>query len=84
MNRKEILKTKLSVLKPHILHIIDESAKHAGHAGNPDNLGQTHYYIEISSTKLDGLSKISQHRKINKLLQQEFENGLHALRLKII
>ncbi|MDP4708979.1 MAG: BolA family transcriptional regulator [Rickettsiaceae bacterium] len=84
MSRKEIIEKKLSVLNPHILKVIDNSAAHAGHAGNPNNDGETHFEIQISSTQLDNLTKIKQHRIINNALKDEFASGLHALSIKII
>jgi|TARA_B110000503_G_scaffold142861_1_gene241331 BolA protein len=84
MTRKKIIEEKLSVLNPHILKVIDNSSAHAGHAGNPNNDGETHFTIQISAIKLDNLSKIKQHRIINNLLKDEFSSGLHALSIKII
>jgi BolA protein len=84
MRRKEIIEQKLSVLNPHILNILNESAKHFGHSGNPDNDDETHFAIEICAQKLNNLSKIDQHRCINNLLKEEFTKGLHALSIKVI
>ena len=84
MNRKKIIEQKLSVLNPHILEIIDNGAEHAGHTGNPNNNGETHFSIQISAAKLNDLSKIKQHRMINNLLKAEFASGLHALSINII
>ena len=83
MSRKEIIETKLSVLNPHFLEVIDESSLHAGHVGNPNGNAASHFAIEINSKELDGLSLIKQHRIINNLLKDEFNNGLHALSIRI-
>lgn len=84
MSRKEAIEQKLSVLNPHILEVVDKSAEHAGHAGNPNAIGNSHFSIQISSDTLESLSKIEQHRIINGLLKDEFANGLHALSIKIL
>ena len=84
MSRKEIIEQKLSVLNPHILEVLDKSSAHAGHAVNPNALGDTHFSIQISSDTLEPLSKIGQHRIINDLLKDEFASGLHALSIKIL
>lgn len=84
MNRKEIIEHKLRALNPQFLEVLDVSAAHIGHSGNPNNGGQTHFEIKISSTTLDSCIKIKQHRIINNLLKEEFTNGLHALSIKII
>lgn len=83
MNRQERIKEKLSVLLPQKLVISNNSHTHQGHRGD-DGSGETHYDVEIESKSLQGLKTIEQHRKINKLLQEEFDTGLHALRIKIL
>ena len=71
------------LLQPSLLKITNNSGLHSGHLGD-DGSGQTHFKIEISSDKLKNISKISAHRKINKILEDEFSSGLHALEIKII
>ncbi|MGC0371559.1 MAG: hypothetical protein DGJ47_000248 [Rickettsiaceae bacterium] len=83
MNRINRIKDKLAALNPHKLKIIDQSKQHAGHAGNPHDLGETHFTIQISSESLNGKSKVQQHRIINDLLREEFNSGLHALSIII-
>ena len=74
---KEILEKEFN---PTYLIITDESHLHASH--NPDaQKGGTHYRIEITSEKLNKLSLIERHRKINKALKPAFDKGLHALSL---
>ncbi len=84
MDRKKTIEKKLSVLNPHILRIIDNSALHAHHSGNPNNEGNSHFAIEIAAKELDRLGKVKQHQVINNLLKEEFANGLHALSIKVI
>ena len=68
---------------PSRLSIIDESSKHAGHAGaHPD--GETHFRIEITSEKFAGLSRVARHRLINDSLKEFFHKGLHALGIHAI
>ena len=83
MNRKEIIETKLSVLNPHFLEVVDQSSLHAGHAGNPNGDDESHFAIKIAAKELDDLSMIKQHRIINNILKDEFDNGLHALSINI-
>ena len=71
MNRKETIQMKLSVLNPHFLEIIDESSLHVGHAGNPNGNAESHFSIKIAV------------KKLNNLLKEEFDNGLHALSINI-
>ena len=64
-----------------MLEIIDDSAKHAGHAGAAPG-GETHYTVHIISESFEGLSRVQLQRAINMVLAPEFESGLHALSLK--
>ncbi len=84
MNKKTSINKKLNALNPQHLEIADESHKHAGHAGNPNNSGESHFKIIISAETLNGKTPLEQHRIINKLLEEEFNQGLHALSIKVI
>ena len=67
-------------LHPATLHVIDESARHAGHSGARRE-GETHYAITIVSEQFSGLNRIARSRMVNDLLAKEFASGLHALSL---
>jgi BolA protein len=69
-------------LKPKFLEIKNNSGLHAGHIGD-NGTYETHFAITIESQDLKKLSKIQAHRKINELVKDEFEKGLHALEIKI-
>ncbi len=67
------------------LEVLDESAAHAGHAGNPD--GQsfgTHLRVRISSRMFDGKSRVAAHRLVYDACQGFLERGLHALAIEVI
>lgn len=67
--------------EPTALEIIDDSAKHAGHAGAAPG-GETHYTVKITSPAFEGLSRVQMQRTIMMVLQPEFDSGLHALALQ--
>jgi BolA protein len=76
------IRAKLSgALSPVLLEIVDESAKHAGHAGARPG-GQTHFAVKIVSSNFEGLSRVERQRKVYGLLEPQFAAGLHALALK--
>lgn len=78
------IRAKLSnALTPLLLEIVDESAKHAGHAGARPG-GQTHFALKIISRSFDGLSRVERQRKVYGLLEEEFAVGLHALALQTL
>lgn len=77
---EELLKENL---KPHFLKVENNSHLHQGHLGD-DGSGETHFAVEIAAQELNEMSKIQAHRIINKILKDEFGNGLHALEIKVI
>ena len=82
MIRSERIRDILTeAFSPSTLEILDDSHKHAGHAGaRPE--GETHYTIKITSPKFEGQSRVATQRAILAALKPEFETGLHALSIK--
>jgi BolA protein len=82
-NVADKLKEKLAVLHPTVLKVTDDSALHAGHAGNPDGKGQTHFTVEITAGVFAGKSRLERQRLVMDLLQPLWaETTLHALSVK--
>jgi BolA family transcriptional regulator, general stress-responsive regulator len=77
----ETMRRKLTeALAPAHLVIIDESHRHAGHAGaRPE--GETHFRIEIVSAAFAGLSRIGRQRLVHRVLASELAGRVHALSL---
>ena len=68
------------VFAPRSLNIIDESAKHAGHASAG---GGGHFVVEIVSDAFEGKTLIQRHRLVYDALGDEMQkNEIHALSLK--
>lgn len=85
MTTKKQIIAKLASLEPEIIDLIDRSHEHAHHSSNPNPQQQgTHFDLTIKSRLLENKSRIQQHKIINRLLESEFKNGLHALSIKII
>ncbi|KAG9147735.1 hypothetical protein Leryth_014888 [Lithospermum erythrorhizon] len=66
-------------LRPVELVVEDISYQHAGHAGARGSDGETHFNVKVVSDEFEGKSLVKRHRLIYGLLQDELENGLHAL-----
>lgn len=79
-SRATRIRTLLTTLGPTHIDVVDDSAKHAGHAGARAG-GQTHYTVTIVSPRFEGLNRVARHRLVNDALQPEFDTGLHALSL---
>lgn len=67
---------------PVFIDVVDDSARHAGHAGAQAG-GQTHYNVTLVSDAFRGLGRVARHRLVNDALAAEFEAGLHALSLTL-
>jgi len=64
---------------PQALNIIDESAKHAGHASAG---GAGHFVVEIVSEAFAGNSLIKRHRQVYDALGDIMHSEIHALSIK--
>ena len=62
---------------PGALEIIDESHKHAGHAGA--TTGKGHFDVMIVSPAFAGQKLLQRHRMIYKALGELMETDIHAL-----
>ena len=70
-------------LAPVRLEIVDESHKHAGHAGwRP--IGETHFRVEIVATAFEGKTRVARQRLVYGLLAEELADRVHALALKTL
>lgn len=84
MNRIERIKRILiKNFEPTYLNLIDNSKKHIGHNNFSGN-SMTHLKLEISSKLFKNQKLIDIHKKINLLILNEYEKGLHAFEIKII
>jgi len=73
------MKSRLLALEPISLDIIDESHKHAGHAGARDGGG--HYVLHIASAQFVGKNTVARHRMIYSALGEMMKHEIHALAL---
>ncbi len=83
MNIEDYIRKQITEhLAPSHLEVINQSHLHVGHAGD-DGSGQTHFKVVIVSDKFNGMQTVQRHRIVNELLNDCFNNGLHALSLKL-
>jgi BolA protein len=74
----EIEKNLHVALSPERLAVIDDSAKHRGHAGH-DPRGESHFTVEIVSAAFAGKSRVQRHRLVNQALAGLLAERVHAL-----
>ena len=82
MSVRSILEEKLrTAFAPDWLEIVDESHRHAGHAGHRPE-GEIHFRVAIVSAAFAGKSRVERHRLVNAVLAEELASRVHALALK--
>ncbi len=81
MSVAETIRDKLTArFAPSRLVIVDESHRHAGHAGaRPE--GETHFAVTITSAAFAGLSRVARQRLVYETLADELATRVHALAL---
>ena len=79
--RAQQIEAKLrATLEPESLDIIDDSHKHAGHAGSKGGAG--HFDLTIVSEKFSGMNTVGRHRLIYDALSDMMPAEIHALSIK--
>lgn len=76
INKMHIL---LATLQPTQVEIVDDSHKHAGHAGARDGGG--HYQLTIVSAQFAGKPTLARHRMVYSALAEMMKNDIHALNI---
>ncbi len=76
----ELIEQKLAVLSPDSVELIDDSERHAGHAGAQGGGG--HFQLIIVSPLFEGKSAQARHRMVHTALGTMLEREIHALTIK--
>ena len=80
-NRSEMIRARLeNALHTVSIEIIDESAKHAGHAGAASGGG--HFIVNIVSTAFADKSPIQRHRLVYDAVDDMMHSEIHALSIQ--
>mgnify|MGYP000082406371 CR=1 FL=1 len=69
-----------TALSPALLDIIDDSHKHAGHAGARQGGG--HFIVKIVSTAFIGQGLLQRHRLVYEALGDAMHKEIHALSIQ--
>lgn len=73
-----LLRERFATLAPLAVDIRDDTARHAGHAGNA---GGGHFSAKIVSNAFSGLSTLARHRAVYQLVSDLMPQRIHALSL---
>jgi BolA protein len=74
-----LLRQRLAVLQPVSITIVDDSHRHAGHAGARDG---GHYQLQIVAQAFAGKSTMARHRMIYDAAGDLMRGKIHALSIR--
>ena len=78
---REIDQRLRAALAPTSLAVINDSAKHHGHAGD-DGSGESHFTVEIEAPIFAGMSRLERQRAVNAALGDLMKARVHALAIR--
>jgi BolA family transcriptional regulator, general stress-responsive regulator len=78
---REIDQRLRAALAPTSLAVINDSAKHHGHAGD-DGSGESHFTVEIEAPSFAGMSRLERQRAVNAALGDLMKERVHALAIR--
>jgi BolA protein len=79
--KDEIEQRLTTAFAPSVLEVVNESYKHAGHAGD-DGSGESHFRIVIRAAAFQDMTRIARHRAVQQALG-DLNTRIHALALDI-
>ncbi|SDI49139.1 BolA family protein [Alloyangia pacifica] len=83
MSRANEIETRLrAAFDASELEVLDESQKHAGHAGYQEG-GESHFHVRMRAAELAEMSRIQRHRAVHAALGSELVGKIHALSLDL-
>jgi BolA protein len=77
----EIEKRLRAALAPTRLQVINDSARHHGHAGD-DGSGESHFTVEIEAEAFAGMNRLQRQRAVNAALGDLMTDRIHALAIR--
>lgn len=79
----ELIAQKLTAaFSPSRLEVVDDSDRHAGHAGHREG-GESHFNVMIESAAFAGVPRVARQRQVYAALADELAGPVHALSLKV-
>ncbi|PPU29698.1 BolA family protein [Xanthomonas arboricola] len=83
MSRVERIRTALqAALAPTELEVMDDSHRHAGHAGARD--GRGHFNVRVVSAAFAGKPPLARHRAVYAAVGEMMQTDIHALSIEAI
>ena len=66
---------------PSVLEVVNESHRHAGHAGD-DGTGESHFAVKIRAEGLAAMPRVARHRAVHAALG-DINTRVHAMALDV-
>lgn len=79
---ESITRKLTAAFQPTRLEVVDDSDRHAGHAGHREG-GESHFNVVIESAAFTGVPRVMRQRKVYAALADELAGPVHALSLKV-
>lgn len=76
LDAAEIERRLRAALAPTALQVVDDSHRHAGHAGAREG---RHYTVHVRSERFAGRTRVARHRLVYDALGPLASQGVHAL-----
>jgi BolA protein len=81
--RADRLESRLrAALEPASLQVVDDSHRHAGHAGAAD--GRGHFTVTVVSERFRGLTVVRRHRLVYAAVGDMMTTDVHALSIQAL
>ncbi|CTQ31733.1 BolA family protein [Jannaschia rubra] len=82
MSMEATIRARLeAALTPARLEVVNESGKHAGHAGD-DGSGESHWHVAITSDAFAGQGRVARQRMVYAALGDVMDR-IHALSMEL-
>ncbi|HEY8275702.1 MAG TPA: BolA family protein [Methyloceanibacter sp.] len=84
MQVEQTIKDRLtSAFQPVSLQVVNDSHRHAGHAGSPGT-GESHFSVRVVAPAFFGKSRVERHRMVNAALADLLQGKVHALAIQAL
>ena len=71
-----------TAFEPDLLEVLDDSHRHAGHAGAAD--GRGHFTVLVVSKRFAGLNTLRRHRLVYESVGEMMTTDIHALSIQAL
>ncbi|MCC5089150.1 BolA family transcriptional regulator [Xanthomonas campestris] len=83
MSRVDRIRAALqAALAPVELEVVDDSHRHAGHAGAQD--GRGHFNVRVVSSVFAGKAPLARHRAVYAAVGEMMQTDIHALSIEAL